>query len=754
MYEAYRQGLTSVTAARPHLRFARDNASDAGQCLGRLWRIGLALVAVATAFTTWPMQARAQDSITSVYDFAAPQGARPHYALTLASDGNFYGTAPWGGPYGLGTIYRFNPAKGSLQRVHTFHDLDGAHPLGTLCQAADGYLYGAAEGGANDAGVLFRLSLTGIFKVMHTFSTADPITGANADGDQPWPPVQGPDGALYGTTTFGGANGQGTLYRYMPATGLTTLYAFGATATDGAQPEGGLAVGTDGNLYGTTFNGGVQQSGVVFQATTSGAVTILCSLDNWTWSGLVWAPDGNLYGTFEDGGANSGGEIYGVSPTGAFRDVYDFGYTSLAFPSGPLAVGPDGALYGTAIGYPSGAFRVDLAGNFSVLDTFSFPEGAYPYAGLAVGSDGNFYSAMTYGATGLGSIYRLTPAGAFTTVHKFKAAKGLGPDSPLLQTPDGNMYGTTLGGGDGHGGVYRLAPDGSVKNLHSFNGRDGDRPYWGLCLGSDGALYGSTQTGGRYGHGTLFRITTDGLFKSLYSFSGADGDDPQGLAAASDGALYGSTCSGGAGGNGTLFRVTTGGALTVLHTFSGSDGANPYGPLIQATDGYLYGSAVTGGSNNDGVVYRLSLAGEFSVLHSFSFADGYSPGPLVQASDGNFYGAAGTNPSAVFRITPSGTVTLLHWLDYNGGEGAVPNGPLVQASDGNLYGTTQFGGYGDWGTVFQIALDGTFTTVSSFETVEGGYPYAGLMQASDGYLYGTTLEGNYGQGNVFRLPLP
>jgi uncharacterized repeat protein (TIGR03803 family) len=307
----------------------------------------------------------------------------------------------------------------------------------------------------------------------------------------------------------------------------------------------------------------------------------------------------------------------------------------------------------------------------------------------------------------------------------------------------------------------------NTTTLYSFTGGSsgGATPYGGLIQASDGNFYGMTSAGGSSSDGTVFKLTTSGTFTLLHSFAGgsSDGAAPYGsLVQASDGNLYGMTHSGGPSGDGTVFKITTSGTLTVLHTFfnSSTDGAGPYGSLIQASDGNLYGMTYAGGSSGRGTVFKITTSGTLTLLYSFSGSgtDGANPyGSLIQASDGNLYGmtyVGGSGDGTVFKLTTSGTFTLLH--SFSSADGLYPVGSLVQASDGNLYGMTPASSSGN-GTVFKSTTSGTFTLLHTFagSPSDGAYPYGDLMQASDGNLYGMTKQGGSttspGLGAIFQV---
>ncbi|HEX4139027.1 MAG TPA: choice-of-anchor tandem repeat GloVer-containing protein, partial [Candidatus Methylacidiphilales bacterium] len=161
-------------------------------------------------------------------------------------------------------------------------------------------------------------------------------------------------------------------------------------------------------------------------------------------------------------------------------------------------------------------------------------------------------------------------------------------------------------------------------------------------------------------------------------------------------------------------------AVTILHHFQdgtvANDGATPYGNLIQGSDGYFYGTTYSGGSSSrSGTIFKVSPQGTLTILHQLSSSDGESPcAALVQAADGNFYGitqSGGANLGTAFRITASGQFTVLH--NFADGtvtnDGQSPSSSLIQASDGNLYGVTSLGGASDNGTVFEMTTTGSVT---------------------------------------------
>jgi uncharacterized repeat protein (TIGR03803 family) len=362
------------------------------------------------------------------------------------------------------------------------------------------------------------------------------------------------------------------------------------------------------------------------------------------------------------------------------------------------------------------------AQTFTTVHTFLGPDGAYPFAGLAQAAAGGYVGATRGGgANNGGVVFVLVADGSATTLYSFCAAAqctdGSQPVGGLVQGTDGDLYGTTYAGGaSGDGTVFKLTSGGVLSTLHSFAGSDGASPNAGLIHAADGDFYGTTSDGGAKGYGTVFSITSGGAFTTLHSFVGSDGAHPNAaLLQAADGSFYGTTAGGGIGDNGTVFRIV-GGVLTTLHRFQGMDGSHPESALISAYDGDFYATTVDGGSLGYGTVFRLTRTGQYSTVHDFTFTDGAHPyAGLVQPPDLNFYGTTvgggELEYGTVFKLTPQGVITTLHGFcsQFLCPDGSLPYDALFEATDGNLYGTTKLGGARDGnevdvGTVFALSV--------------------------------------------------
>ena len=285
----------------------------------------------------------------------AVDGGSPVAGLVQGTDGSLYGTASQGGPNGLvisnmygtfpstgfGTVFKVT-TNGIFTRLHAFgavedsdgNALDGSSPNAGLVQAADGNFYGTtADGGTNAEGTIFRITPGGMFTSLYSFGTLKDGIGRRIDGSAPEAAlVKGDDGALYGTTSSGGENGEGTIFKITTDGTFTLLYSFGSLRSssyyslDGAAPLAALILGTDGNFYGTTSAGGTNNNGTIFQITAGAKFTSLYSfariqdanaiaLDGSDpEAGLVQGSDGTFFGTtYSGGGSNDVGTVFALS---------------------------------------------------------------------------------------------------------------------------------------------------------------------------------------------------------------------------------------------------------------------------------------------------------------------------------------------------------------------------------------------------------------------------------------------------------
>jgi uncharacterized repeat protein (TIGR03803 family) len=354
-------------------------------------------------------------TLTTLYSFCGQAGCtdgyRPFAGLIQGRDGNFYGTTGWGGANqsadsgrGGGTAFKLT-TSGTLTTLYSFcsqaNCADGYDPTGGVIQGTDGNFYGTTEnGGANNDGTVFKLTPSGTLTTLHSFCSK-----ANcADGIEPLAGViQGNDGNFYGTTAFGGAKNDGTVFKLTPSGTLTTLHSFCSKddprkgCLDGQNPYAGVVQGSDGKFYGTTTSGGAHSSyGTVFKLTLSGTLTTLysfCSVGETSDGGcldgydpianMIQGSDGNFYGTTNSGGAiipHNFGTVFMITTSGKLTTLYSF----------------------CSVGDPS--MQACLDGNV--------PDG------LIEGGDGNLYGATVYGGANRdGTVFEFSPPPTLTPGH-------------------------------------------------------------------------------------------------------------------------------------------------------------------------------------------------------------------------------------------------------------------------------------------------------------------------------------------------
>jgi len=293
-------------------------------------------------------------TLTTLYTFCSESlctdGRYPYAGLAQGVDGNFYGTTAAGGDVnGDGTIFKITP-EGALATLYTFSGTDGSSPDSTLVQDVDGNFYGTTGGGGSSSdGTIFKITPAGTLTTLHSFS--------GTDGREPVTLELGDDGNFYGTTLFGGTNSEGTVFEMTPDGTLSTLYSFCSQdgCTDGYGALGPLVEGTDGNFYGTTANGGTgcgeDTCGTVFKLTPAGMLTTLYSFvgsdGRSPEGGLAQGSDGNFYGTTYEGGDNNAGTIFKITPAGTLTTLHSFDGTDGAGSEAGLVQGTDGKFYGT-----------------------------------------------------------------------------------------------------------------------------------------------------------------------------------------------------------------------------------------------------------------------------------------------------------------------------------------------------------------------------------------------------------------------
>jgi uncharacterized repeat protein (TIGR03803 family) len=368
---------------------------------------------------------------------------------------------------------------------------------------------------------------------------ASPTAGLVRDGS----------GNLFGTTQSGGANGFGTVFELVNSSGTYSekvLYSFTNSAGDGAIPVAGLILDGSGNLFGTTYRGGTNNSGTVFELVNSSGTyseRVLYSFTNsggdgtFPFAGLIMDTSGNLFGTTGQGGTNNSGTVFElVNSSGTYSERVLYSFTNSggdgAIPTGGLIMDASGNLFGTTeqggTNNSGTVFElVNSSGTYSERVLYSFRnsggDGAFPFAGLILDASGNLFGTTELGggAKNAGTVFELVNSSGMYServLHSFTNSGGDGaiPTGGLIMDASGNVFGTTEqgGGAKNAGTVFELVNSSGTYSetvLHSFGtsvgcGTDGQSSNASLILDASGNLFGTTTGGGANGAGTVFEI--------------------------------------------------------------------------------------------------------------------------------------------------------------------------------------------------------------------------------------------------------
>lgn len=616
------------------------------------------------------------NNYTSIYDFISPTGSTPYCDLLLASNGKCYGTTSSGGTNNRGVIFEFDIASKTYTKKFDMVQSIGYDCKSTLIQATNGKLYGLTSSGGSSDGAIFEFDYnSNIFTIKFYF---DGLQGSIPKDRL----LQASNGKLYGTTRGGGISGAGVIFEYDLITG-TYSKKFDFISSIGSQPQAGLIQATNGNLYGTTQYGGINGDGTIFEYNyTSNICTTKFSFDEYTNQGgyaplsrLLQATNGKLYGTTSRGNSST-------SYTGSFFefDPLTNTYINLVFlnslnvshflPLGsPVMQASNGKIYGVLNegGISNGGviFEYNLNTNIvqKKIDLYFVSEGGNPYGSLVLASNGKFYGVNSGGLLNRGVLFEYNSnTNSYTKKIDFSNTTGMFPSGSLMQASNGKLYGTTQMGGLHQNGIlyeYEITTNTFTKKvdfstldfyacgslleasngkfyglargdnsnyanygflyeynpttnyitfIFSFTNSTGFMPNGSLIEASNGNLYGMTSEGGDFQEGTIFQFNynTHTLYK-LYSFqSNIDGGYPLGsLIEATNGKLYGMTCTGGTFSRGTIFEYDyTSYIFTKKIDLTLSEGSNPTGSLMEASNGKLYGMTNAGGLFNDGVLFE------------------------------------------------------------------------------------------------------------------------------------------------------
>jgi uncharacterized repeat protein (TIGR03803 family) len=402
------------------------------------------LITLSFVLALLPYASAANPKFQVLHAFAggASDGASPSSKLAMDQFGDLFGTTTGGGSLtecnsiGCGTAFELSSRNGGWKETVLLDFAPSSNdgfpsPSGPTVFDSEGNIYGIENYGGNSLGAVYQLARSGnawTENILHIF-------GGAGDGFYPYGGlVRDAAGNIYGSTSNGGANGQGTIFELTSnADGTWTyniIYDFASAGPyDAEGPYGPLTIDASGSLYGTSQAGGTYDYGAVFKLSLSNGVWTDAVLFNFTLDygsspnpvGVVMDAAGNLYGTTTDGGPYAVGTIYKLTPTTGFW-------------------------------------------NRTILHTFAGTDGAYPFGGLAVDKSGTLYGTTDSGGTfGYGNVYKLSSTNGKwtqTILHAFSdGTDGANPFADVTLDQQGNLYGIAgNGGANGKGVVFEITP--------------------------------------------------------------------------------------------------------------------------------------------------------------------------------------------------------------------------------------------------------------------------------------------------------
>ena len=637
-------------------------------------------------------------SFKVLHSFSLAEGQPDETAPVQAPDGKFYGITSSTGPLSPNALYSI-AASGAFQKVHTFGSGDGVKfAFGKLASAGN-YIYGTAGTGYDD--FIYRSSLSGVITILHKLDQAK--EGASPNGL-----IYGPGGAFYTACNMGGPKGGGTIIKISAAGAVTVLHAF-APLELGLFPVP-LAAGPDGNLWGVFDSSGSGLADSIYKITPSGNFTAVVNAVS-DFGTLIANPlvakGDSLYGEVivNNGGA---GKVFKVTTQGVVSTVYSFDGQPAGGPTGGLAVGKDGGLYGTStylapLAVPgqtavaSTAFKLTDTGTFTLLHTMPITDGRVAIPSVTVTADGIVYGVTEYGGKyDQGMLYKMSNAGVMTDIYDFGTEDSTPLD--LIQGLDGNLYGLTSRT------IFKAVPGAKPTTIYHFG--SSTFPFGRLTAGANHWIYGLS-----YGSGTpaqVYRINASGSFAKVGAFpSAADAEE---VTLAADGSVYG-VSQYGPSGNGAIFKFTKAGAFSYVYSFPSN--SSPLQSLTPGFGGRLFYGVSRG--DNQGIFAFNPATSQAAFVHRFngSTEGVIGTSALTLGADGTLYGTTSNNlgASALYGFSPiSGQFNVLGKMPAYVDLGYFNTTPspsisLTFSPSGKIYGVAPFGGAHNGGQVFQFLWD-------------------------------------------------
>ena len=716
-------------------------------------------------------------------------GYRPVAGVIADAEGDLFGTVRFPSGANDGAVFEIANGTTTVTQVVGFTGGDdGGAPEGPLIADAAGDLFGTTStGGAGGQGTVFEIAYNGTSyattaTTLVTFNLAGSADGANPLGGL----ITDANGDLFGTTSSGGAHGDGTVFEIAYngtsyATMATTLVNFDGTG-DGANPADTLLIDSNGNLYGTTQNGGAAGDGTVFELakTETGYASTPTTLVTFNgsgnganpYAGLIADPAGDLFGTTQNGGTDGDGTVFEVVSTGANFDPLIAGTAANQAVTDAATIDPFSAV--TITDPKSGqtetvTVTLSNAANGSLvhLSGGNFSDGVYTYTGTAAQ-----VTLVLDGLRFLPTDHQVAPGQTVTTTFTIADTDTFGATATDSTS---SVVATAV--------AVPIAIIGTAADQEATD-RSTINPFANVTISDPNAgqtetvtlTLSTTANGTLTNLGGFIATATLGVYTDTNT-AAAVTMDLQGLVftptfypgvvgeTATTGFTIADTDTTGenATDSTTTVIATAVPILTTLVTFN-STGENPHAGLIADAAGDLFGTTAEGAGSSYGTVFEIARTGvgifatSPTTLVTFTGTGnlGAQPyGGLIADAAGDLLGTTpfGGDDNAdgtVFVVAKTATgyaTTATTLIAFNGaGDGSTPYAGVISDAAGDLFGMTSNSGPGGGGTVFEIANNGTGyattpTTLVSFNGGNGANPSAGLVANAAGDLFGTEAQG-------------
>lgn len=602
-------------------------------------------------------------SIVTLASFSGLGGPGPMAGVTMDASGNLFGTTVAGGASQRGEVFEIVHGSKTITPLASFNVTNGADPVDAVTLDSSGDVFGTTVDGTGTSadGTIFE-----VVKGTNTVKTLASFNGINGSFSEA-PLTFDKNGNLFGAASAGGISGNGTVFE-LPK-GATTLKAVASFRTNGGtQPSGNIAIDAKGDVFGTTTYGGTSGDGSVFEIKSgSSTITTIASFkgNNGTQpsGGVLLDSHGNLFGTTDLGGTNNDGTVFEIkSGTSTIATVANFNDQNGRIPACPLISDSSGNLFGMTVAGGVGEFGTvfEIKAGTTAIVTLATLNSAVslPVGGLALDSSGNLFGAAQFTSGGFGGVYEVKKGSSVATlVANFTGVNqgGQTPDAGVTFDSSGNLFGTTAYGGTaGDGILFEIKKGTSTAiTITNFTGNNGSRPEGEVIFDSQGNLFGTTDAGNSSGgtFGDVYELPKgSSSLRIIANFTGANhgGASPGNLAFDANGNLLGCTSTGGIDQAGAVFKLTPTITVTAPAAQTATPGIAKTFSLGSFIETGILGSFTVDVHWNDGTadtIFSQSTPGSIpGKPHTFAKAGTYTITLTVKDSHGH-------SGSGSFKVT-------------------------------------------------------------------------------------------------------